>query len=365
MPIEIESPEQMGYSNVKFNLTESSYTDLKFGDLNLNINELPISYGHHVGHEGLRAILAKEFKLKSEDILLTAGAATGLFIIATSLLEKGDQIVVTFPNYGTNIETPKAIGAEIVMVDQKLEDHFQLNVDQIRKAVTAKTKLISITSPHNPTGVIVKHEDILEVIKIAESFKCPLLIDETYRDLQADEKIRPLYATLSPWVISVSSLSKAYGLPGIRIGWIACQNKELQNLFLAAKEQIMICNSILDEEIAFQFYQKIEKFRPQIQKNIQEKTKIVTDWLKTCSFFECAPPEGGVVCFPRFKKEINYDRFYKILNEKYSTYVGPGHWFDMSKRYMRVGFGWPSVQELKTGLSNLEAAYKEVSEGKN
>ncbi len=123
MPIEEESPEQFGYERIKYNLAESSVSDRSLKDLGINLDDTLLCYGDHVGHTGMREIIAQQSEyLKVEDVLATAGASAALFIIATSLLEKGDHIVVARPNYATNIETPRAIGCDIVSV-QLNSDH--------------------------------------------------------------------------------------------------------------------------------------------------------------------------------------------------------------------------------------------------
>src|ERR1044072_6387525 len=111
MPIEIESPEGFGYENIDCNLSESSFTDQRLSDLGINIHDLILLYGDHKGKLELRDLLASEINFTVDDILITSGAATALFIIATSLLNKGNHLVVAKPNYVTNIETPRAIGA--------------------------------------------------------------------------------------------------------------------------------------------------------------------------------------------------------------------------------------------------------------
>ena len=105
MPIEVESPEELGYEQLKYNLTESSYTDFHFPELGIDLKDLVLCYGDHAGHLGLRKLLAGEADLAAEDILLTVGAVGALFIIATSLLKAGDELIVVRPNYATNIET--------------------------------------------------------------------------------------------------------------------------------------------------------------------------------------------------------------------------------------------------------------------
>lgn len=361
MPIEIESPEQMGYSTIKNNLSESSYTDTIFKDLNLNMNELVICYGDHVGNPNLRAEIIKGEapNLTVNDVLVTAGAASALFIVSTSLLNAGDELIVAKPNYATNIETPKAIGANIKYLPMTFENNYQVDLEALRKLITPNTKLISLTCPHNPTGTMISENDLKEIIKMVEASNAYLLFDETYRDMSFKFKL-PIAASLSERVISVSSLSKTYGLPGIRIGWLITRNKHLQELFLAAKEQIFICGSVVDEEIAFRYLAKRQDFFPAIKKDMLEKFQITKNWMESQDVFEWIEPSGGVVCFPRIKPDLKVDtkKFYELLLTDFKTYVGPGHWFEESDRSFRLGFGWPKQSELKEGLTGLQNALK-------
>jgi aspartate/methionine/tyrosine aminotransferase len=221
MPIEVESPEQMGYDTIRNNLSESSYTDTLLRDTGIDsgLYDLLLAYGSHAGHEGLRELIVKDTPLKKDDVLLTIGAAGALFIIATSLLEKGDELVVVRPNYATNLETPLAIGATLKYIDLRFEEGFALDLDQVERAITPGTKYISVTYPHNPTGVCLTNGELRQLITLAERKGIRLLVDETYRDMVFGEPL-PLAVEYSPIVISVSSLSKTYGLPGIRGGWL-------------------------------------------------------------------------------------------------------------------------------------------------
>jgi aspartate/methionine/tyrosine aminotransferase len=367
MPIEVESPEQMGYDKIKNNLSESSYTDAFFRDIDLgkDLRHLVLAYGSHAGHENLRQLLANDAQgdpLHKEDFLLTIGAAAGLFIIATTLLEKDDELIVVRPNYATNIETPKAIGARIKYIDIHFDEDFALDIGKLKSLITGKTKYISVTYPHNPTGVCLCDAEIRELISLAEDHNIRLLVDETYRDMVFDEPL-PLAAKYSPNVISISSLSKTYGLPGIRVGWIVCKDPVLMETFLAAKEQIHISGSVLDEEVAFRYFQQKEKHLPRIRKDIREKFDIVKEWINNQDGFEWIEPKGGCVCFPRMRRpeKVDIDRFYEILLKKYGTYTGPGHWFEMPRHYMRLGYGWPAKQQLYEGLEGLTKSLEEAT----
>lgn len=189
---------------------------------------------------------------------------------------------------------------------------------------------------------------------LVESHGARLMLDETYRDMAFGEPL-PCAAALSERAISVSSLSKTYGLPGIRIGWIACRDKDLMETFLAAKEQIVICNSVVDEEIAYRFLKQKQQRLSEIRRKIAEHFGIVKEWMQAQTHLEWIEPLGGVVCFPRIKESsgIQVDRFYKILNGETKTFVGPGHWFEQDRRYMRIGFGWPGTDELRRGLTHI------------
>jgi aspartate/methionine/tyrosine aminotransferase len=299
MPIEVESPEELGYDTIRYNLSESSIADLAIGDLNVELPSLTLLYGAHRGSEQLRSlIVGRQSVVGAQDVLITSGAAGALFIVATALLRPEDHLVVVRPNYATNIETPRAIGCAVTHVDLQFEKGFRVDPAELAAAITPRTKLISITCPHNPTGVMCTEAELRDIVDLAGRRGCYLLVDETYRDLSYDTLL-PLAASLGTHVIGVSSLSKAYGAPGIRVGWLMTRDRKLQELFLAAKEQISICGSVVDE------------------------------WLAT-----------------------------RILLEVHGAYVGPGHWFEMPDTCFRLGYGWPSRNDLAAGLEAISRALR-------
>lgn len=362
MPIEMESPEQLGYDTIKHNLAESSVSDQILKNITLNISDLVLCYTDHYGKPELRNLIINDYEqLHQNDVLLTVGAASALFIISTTLLSKDDHLIVVRPNYATNIETPRAIGCHISFIELNIDDNWKINRNEIVKAIKPNTKYISVTNPHNPTGVVLAQHEIDELIKIAEEYNVYLLVDETYRDLNFTIK-QPLAATLSTKVISVSSVSKAFGLPGIRLGWLITQDKQLMEKFLAAKEQIFICNSALDEEVAYQFMLNKQKYYIPIQQRYLHNFEVLKTWLATESNrIKCVVPQGGTVCFACITANVDIEKFYTILVNKYATMVGAGHWFEMPDTYMRIGFGWPTETEFTQGLRNITLALNECT----
>lgn len=364
MLIEVESPEQMGYHTIQYNLSESSLTDQLTNNLpNINLQNLLLCYGDHMGKPELRSLIAQQSNLNNENqVLVTAGAASALFMVSTALLTPQSHLIVMMPNYATNIETPRAIGCQISFLNLQIQQNFALDIQALENSIQPNTRLISLTTPHNPTGQTLTIEQLTQIIQIAEKHNCYLLIDETYRDLTLPHTPHalPVAATLHPNVISVSSLSKAYGIPGIRIGWLSTQNPELMHTFLAAKEQICICNSILDEEIAYQILLQKNTFLPPLLQAMHQKYEILKQWLANEPLLNYVLPKGGAVCFPQINAPtLNTAHFYKTLFQKYGTYVGAGRWFEQPDSYLRIGFGYPSVTQLQQGLQNISHAIRE------
>lgn len=360
MPIEIEAPEEYGYGKIRYNLSESSIADQSLGSLGLTIPDLTLLYNEHRGSEALRSLVVADAPgVTAADVLITSGAATALFIVSTSLLSAADHLVVVRPNYATNLETPRAIGCHISFIDVTFERGFRLDLDRLKAAITARTKVISVTCPHNPTGTMFTEGELRELADLAQANGCYLLVDETYRDLSFDGTL-PLAASLGQHVISVSSLSKAYGVPGIRIGWLITRDPQLQRTFLAAKEQISLSGSVIDEWIAEQVLTRRQSLLQPTLAEMRERRRLVGEWLEREPLLEWVPPQGGVVCFPHMREEPagGTDAFYRRLLEQYGTYVGPGHWFEMPDRFFRLGYGWTSRADLISGLEAISRALR-------
>jgi aspartate/methionine/tyrosine aminotransferase len=360
-PIEIESPEQLGYSTIANNLAESSFSDMCLADYGIeaDLGSTLLPYGDHLGAERLRRLIAEDGgTLAPDDVLVTAGAASALFIVATTLLGAGDHVLVCAPNYATNLETPRAIGADLEPFPLRFEEGWRLDLERLAARLRPDTRLVSVTYPHNPTGSMISHDELTALVALVERHPgARLLVDETYRELAYADPL-PMAASLSPRVVAVSSMSKTYGLPGLRVGWLTCRDDRLMETFLAAKEQIFICGAVLEEELAARVLDRRADVLALVHAKTRQQLGDVRDWITDHELFEWVAPKAGVVCFPRIRPEVDVDvdRFYRALLEQHGTYVGPGHWFDQDRRFFRLGFAWPTREELARGLEGLELA---------
>ncbi|KAL2148114.1 hypothetical protein VTH82DRAFT_2213 [Thermothelomyces myriococcoides] len=300
-----------------------------------------------------------------------------LFIVATALLRAGDHVVLTRPNYATNLETPRrAIGCDVTHVDLDFDSGFRLDVARVAAAVRpGATRLISVCSPNNPTGTRCSAAQLRALARLAAGSGCYLLVDETYADLVLDyeegegeekeeeEKDGPVAAaTLGPHVVGVSSMSKAYGVPGIRIGWLTTTSAELRERFLAAKEQISISGSVLDELVAERVLSRRAELLAATVADVRRRRDRVARWVEhdAADLVEWVRPAAGVMCFVRMKHEPpgGTAAFYRRLLDDHGAYVGPGRWFECDDRMFRLGYGWPTWEELEKGLDAITKALR-------
>lgn len=346
--------------DIKYDIGESSVKCRSLNDINVELGQLPLRYGYHRGHPELRELIAAQYPgLSPDQVLVTNGAAEALFDLAAALLKPGDHVIVEHPNYASNYEVPRSLGCRVDLLELRFEERFKPDLAELKELLTPQTKLVSLTHPNNPTGSMVSQETLEKIVELVEACNAYLLFDETYRELAFDHRL-PAAASLSPKAISISSMSKVYGLPGIRIGWMATKDNSVIESALAVREQVSICNSVISEMIALSILKQKGAFLEAVKRHVEKNLQLVSDWMEGRKELEWIKPEAGVVCLPRFKSNMLSDpeELYRMLAEKYKTFVVPGRCFEMDNRYFRLGYGG-ATESLITGLKNVENAIKE------
>jgi aspartate/methionine/tyrosine aminotransferase len=348
---------------IDYDIGESAVKTLSVMDVAIDLEKVLLRYGHHTGHPSLRAVIAQQYPgLSADHIIVTTGASEANFVVVAALAKPGDHVIVEHPNYPSLYEVPRSLGCDVSLLTLKFENRFRPDLDELKRMIKPQTKLVSLTHPNNPTGSMISEEDLRRVIELVELHDTFLLFDETYREMGADGNLLPPAASLSPNVVSIASMSKCYGLPGIRTGWLATENPLLLDSAVAIREQLSISNNSLSEEIALSVLRRKERFLAGARSRIESNRRLVAEWMSAQSDFEWVYPEVGVVCFPRIKKDVAVDpeELYRILAEKYRTFVVPGCCFEMDERYFRIGFG-ADADEIEKGLANLNKALNELS----
>lgn len=346
---------------IKYDIGESAVKYLTFGQLGINIDQLPIRYGYHHGRPDLRACLAEQYPgLSARNVIVTSGGSEAIFLIAAALLKPGDHAIIEHPNYPSLYEIPRSLNCSVSFLELAYENQYKPDLKQLDLLVTPQTRLVSLTHPNNPTGSMISREALDELICWVEAHDLHLLFDETYREM-AFESTLPSAATLSPNVISISSMSKCYGLPGIRIGWMVTQDQQVLDSVLNIREQVTIANNAIGEEIALQVLKQKEKYLQKARESILQNRSIVSAWMDQQVDFEWVFPEAGVVSMPRLAAHVRVDpeKLYRRLAEVYKTFVIPGRCFEMDNRYFRLGFG-SNPDEIRAGLTNLNKALNDL-----
>ena len=349
---------------VDYDIGESAVKYLTFDQLDVDLTGLPLRYGYHEGRPDLRELLAKDYPgFTGENVIVTSGGSEANFAIMSALCKPGDHVIVEHPNYSSMYEVPRSLGCNVDLLTLEFDKDFKPDLDKLESMVTPRTKIVSLTHPNNPTGSMITEDELHRIISIVEENKTYLLFDETYREMCFDTML-PAASTLSPRVISLSSMSKCYGIPGIRLGWAATQDKDLLAQLLAIREQLSITNNVMSEVIALKVLSDKEKILAKARKQIKANRAYVSEWIDRQEDFEWVFPEAGVVAFPRLKRSAGVDpeTLIVFIVEDYRTFTIPGRCFECDNHHFRLGFG-ANLDEIKSGLVNVERALAGLKQG--
>ncbi|TWD80665.1 aspartate/methionine/tyrosine aminotransferase [Kribbella amoyensis] len=295
--------------SARYHLTASDAQTLPMADL-LELADddgrrrweaLELGYTETRGLPALREEIAATYEqVAAEDVLCFAGAEEAIYLAMRVLLGPGDHAVVLTPNYQAAETIPLSV-AEVTGVALRSEDDWALDVDAIEAALRPTTRLVSVNFPNNPTGAVPDPATWLRLVRLCDERGIILFSDEVYRGLELDRPSLPQAVDLSPAAVSLNVMSKAYGLPGLRIGWIACRDPALLDRLERAKHYTSICNSGPSEILALIALRArdhlLERNRRIVAANVPSFDAFFGRFPE---LFEWKPPQGGCVCFPRY-----------------------------------------------------------------
>ena len=246
-----------------------------------------LGYMEATGKPTLRKEITKLYSnIKEDEVLVHAGAEEVIFVFMSSILEKGDHVIVHFPNYQSLEEVARYTGAEVTRWKIKEDDNWELDIDFLKQNIKKNTKAIVINCPHNPTGYLMSKDKLLQIVEIARKNNIFIFSDEVYRFLEYDEEDRlPAICDIYENGISCGVMSKAFGLAGLRIGWAATKNKKVLNEMTVFKDYTTICASAPSTflaELALRNKEKVLKRNLQI---IQDNLKVLNVFLTNTKIF--------------------------------------------------------------------------------
>jgi aspartate/methionine/tyrosine aminotransferase len=303
----------------------------------------------------LQGEIAKQYNsLQPKNISLFGGAQESTYHVMRTLLKRGDHVIVLSPCYQFLEEIPKMCGANVEKIPLLREFGFRLDIELLKKTIRTNTKLLIINYPHNPTGKILTACEIEEIITLARSHGIYLFNDEVYKGLEIDSSkaIRSISDLYEKGIV-VSSLSKPFGLPSIRIGWIASQSINILQQAANYRNFTSSRNSELSELMAFMVLRNQKKLLSRNINIISENLRILSEFFQRHSHsLSWIPPEGGTVSFPKLLLPISIDQFVEELSKETKVVLVPASVFSVEENAFRITFG---KREMVDSLNLLES----------
>jgi len=377
-PFAMERMQSTYENQVAFNLSESGVQPLTLGDL---VDDEPareallaegLRYTQSNGTVALRELVAAMYPGATPNhVQVTNGGAEANYVTIWNLVEPGDEVVMMVPNYmqtwglarafgGTIKEWPLKPPAFAGREGNRRGERWGVDVDALERRVTARTKLIVICNPNNPTGARFDAADLDRIAAIASTHGSWILSDEIYRGAELDGRETPSMWGRSDRAIITSGLSKAYGLPGLRIGWIVGP-PPLVASFWSYHDYTTIAPGALSDTLARRALEPSRRTRilARTRRILNENLPVMQEWLDSHGgLFSYAPPDAGAIVYVRYHHDINSTELVTRLRREKSVLIVPGDHFGMDG-YLRIGFGEPA-DYLRAGLGRLHDLLEEV-----
>jgi aspartate/methionine/tyrosine aminotransferase len=331
----------------EFDLAGSNILACSLDDLPGARDAISLSGANDTGYRPLLEAIAARYGVTPDQVTTATGTAGANFFALAALLGPGDDVLVERPGYDPLLGAARIFGATTVRFDRVFEDGYALDPDRVRRAMTPRTKVIVITTPHNPTGVIAGHAAIDEIGRIAERAGACVLVDEVYRDVSRDAG--PAFASRGEVFVTTSSLTKSYGLSSLRAGWVLA-SPELAYRVRRVRDVVDGTGSIVAERLAALAFEQLDALRARGRAVLARNKALADAFLAAHPQLEFVPSDGTIV-FPRIRGVEDAGPFVDRLMQEYKTAAGPGRFFD-APAHFRLGYGG-DAERIRGGLERV------------
>ena len=340
-------------SVAKYNLATSGLGNVKLNELHVSLDDLEITEGGY-GYQPLIQSIAKRYRVAPEEVVTAAGTTFANHLAMAALIKPGDEVLFEQPAYEPMLALARYLGAEVKRLPRRFEDAFQVLPEDLDRLVTPRTKLIVITNLHNPSGVLINDGTMKQIGEIARRVGARVLVDEVYMETLFEESPRTSFHLGEEFVVT-SSLTKAFGLSGLRCGWILAQRDLAKRMWLL--NDLFAATAVhAGERLSVVAMQQLEGIGERAKQLFDQNRQILNDFLDRREDLEVVRPEFGTVMFPRVLRGTS-ERLCELLREKYETSVVPGVFFEMPAHF-RIGIAG-DTDVLVKGLERLGLALDE------
>jgi aspartate/methionine/tyrosine aminotransferase len=354
---------------VQHNLSESGVTPLEIreliGEEISDLLSIKLGYPWGNGSPELRKHVADFYGATSENVTITNGSSEANFIQFWGLLERGDRAAIQLPNY---LQTWGLARYHLGKADPFRIVHkgdggrWELDIDSLHRSVTKRTKVILVTNPNNPTGSVFSEQEMDEIVKTARRAGAWIIADEVYRGAELFGKnLAPTFWGRYSKVLITSGLSKAFGMPGLRIGWIIGPAKQINKLEMY-RDYLTLTPSMISDRLATIAMEpkRREQLLQRTRRIVRTQLPVLEGWIQSHSdILSYTPPVAGAIAFLQYRLPISSDKLFDRLRKERSVLITPGTHFGINGKHFRVGYGY-DVHKLKEGLASISEFFYKI-----
>jgi aspartate/methionine/tyrosine aminotransferase len=342
-------------AGARFNLATSGLIHYPLADLPVTLDDIELSGPSFYGYAPLIEALAEKCGVDADCVVHATGTSLANHLAMATILDPGDEVIVEQPVYDPILAVPRYLGAEVKRLVRRYEDGYSIDLRELERVLTKRTKLIVLTNMHNPTGALIDIDTLKQIGELARSVGARVLVDEVYLEAIFDDA-RPYSFPLGPEFVTTSSLTKAYGLSGLRCGWILAE-PELARRIWRLHDIFGGIPAHSAERLSVIALANLDRIAARAKTMLDANWPLVNQFLDSRDDLEAVRPQYGTVVAPRLKSG-KVEALCALLRDKYETSVVPGHFFEMPEHF-RIGIGIPQ-EMLREGLQRLSAALDEM-----
>ncbi|HEX5718294.1 MAG TPA: pyridoxal phosphate-dependent aminotransferase [Thermoanaerobaculia bacterium] len=338
------------HAAARYNLANSGILGVNTEDLELAPGDVRVNSPNQDGYAPLLEAIAAKYGVSPEQVVPSEGTSGANFLAFAALLEPGDEVLVEQPTYEPLLAALTFLGAKVRRFARRFEDGYRLDLDGLRSAMSDRVRMVVITNPHNPSGVFLPMEEMAEAVRIAGG--AYVLVDEVYQDIVASRS----HVHLGPNVLATSSLTKCYGLSGLRCGWVLCA-PEVARRMRHARDFMGSVGSVPSDSLAVAAFRQLPRLEARTRAILDPNVRMIHNFLREHEdLLDCVVPPRAMKVFPRLKKEEDSEPLHARLR-KLETSIVPGRFFEFP-RHFRLGFA-VVPEDVSEGLRRLSLALRQ------
>lgn len=338
---------------VRYALTGSEVPHFRMDRLPLSLAELDMDGASHPRYARLREAIACRYNVAVDQVVSADGTSMANFLAMAALIRPGDEVLIEHPTYEPILAAASFLGASIKRFERKPAEAFRLDPAEVKRAMTPSTRLIVLTNLHNPSSALASEADLRAIGELAQKVGARVLVDEVYLDSATPGRTA---AHLGPEFVITNSLTKVYGLSGLRCGWILTE-PELAERMWRLNDLFGVNQAHQAERLGCIAFDHLDEVLGDTPVMLTSNRAIFDEFVASRDDLECAHARYGITAFPRWAGG-DTQRLDDHLHDRYDAAVVPGRWFEMPDHF-RIGFGMPT-EDFAAGLERLGSALDDL-----